>query len=644
MISRQIGSLFRGKATPFQIVTACVLGCLIGFAPGLTTAPALYLFLALALLVVNANLGVALFAAGVGRVLAWQLAPTSFELGQYLLDGPTANIADRVVGAPVLAWCALDHYVVTGGLVVGTGCGIVIGGVVASVVARFRRRMAAAAGSESKLSEITSKRTSRFLLWLLFGKNAKGSWSEKAERKTRTPLRPIGILAAVGLVAGVWFGHRALTEEFAREAMIERLAALHGATVDLTAVRFDLASGEFGLEEIAFADPVELEKDTFRAREILFDFGQLDLLRRRANVQRIVIDGARSGVERVVPGELYVAPEDDPAEAAHDEEGSGDETDAEPGEDGTWTLDEILAEADLWKARLARIDVWLDRLSSDETQPRTMPCGSDETDERRVDREVRESGWASVASPRFGRRAPSLHVGELVLDGLTSERFPDTTFDVRGSHLSTAPSLIDAPPTLSIAAKDHSIGLRVDLAPVSRGGGEGGLRFFWTDIDVDRALALLSLEGDAPLRGGTLDLEFDGVWANGTIGALDMPVRLTFKGTTVTLPSLENSVLDELIVPAHLTGTLTSPVIHFDTTAFTDQLIAQGLAEVERRAREEAEKLLNGAAEEALDAVEEATGIEVPTTDTPDDVEEILRKSADDALRGALGRFGGKRR
>ncbi|MEM6567635.1 MAG: hypothetical protein AAF957_04460, partial [Planctomycetota bacterium] len=81
-----------------------------------------------------------------------------------------------------------------------------------------------------------------------------------------------------------------------------------------------------------------------------------------------------------------------------------------------------------------------------------------------------------------------------------------------------------------------------------------------------------------------------------------------------------------------------------DTTAFTDQLIAQGLAEVERRAREEAEKLLNGAAEEALDAVEEATGIEVPTTDTPDDVEEILRKSADDALRGALGRFGGKRR
>ncbi|MEM9381503.1 MAG: hypothetical protein AAGB93_16230 [Planctomycetota bacterium] len=642
MISRQIGSLFRGKATPFQIVTACVLGCLIGFAPGITTAPALYLFLTLALLVVNANFGVALFAAGLGRVLAWQLAPYSFEVGLYLLDGPTAEIADRLVGAPVLAWCALDRYVVTGGLVVGTGVGVVIGGFVASLVARFRRRMAAAAANESKWTEVMARRSTRFGVWLLFGKNAKGTWSEKAARRTRTPLRPIGVLAAVGLVAGIWFGHRALTEQFARESTISRLAALHGATVDLTAVRFDLGAGEFGLEEIAFADPDELDRDAFRAREILFDFGQLDLLRRRANIERIVIDGARSGVERVVPGELFV-PEDEHDEAGSEEEPVEGDGASEPGDDGTWTLDEILEDADLWKARLARIDVWLDRLSRDETQPQTMPCGTPETDDRRVQRKVREAGWASAVSPRFGRRAPSLHVGELVLDDLTSERFPHTTFDVRGSHLSTAPSLIDAPPTLSVAAKDHSIGLRVDLAPVSRGGGEGGLRFFWMDIEVDRALALLSLEGKAPLRGGTLDLEFDGVWANGTIGALDVPVRLTFHDTTLTLPSMDSAILDELIVPAHLTGTLAAPVIHFDTTAFTDQLIAEGLAEVERRAREEAEELLNGAATEAADALEEAVGIEIPVTDSPDEVDEILRKSANDALRGALGRFGGGR-
>ena len=34
MITRTVGRILRGKATPFQLFTACVLGAMLGFLPG----------------------------------------------------------------------------------------------------------------------------------------------------------------------------------------------------------------------------------------------------------------------------------------------------------------------------------------------------------------------------------------------------------------------------------------------------------------------------------------------------------------------------------------------------------------------------------------------------------------------------------
>ena len=56
MITRKVGKLIRGKATPFQLGLACVLGGLIGATPGFSQGPGLYLTLMALLLVLNANL------------------------------------------------------------------------------------------------------------------------------------------------------------------------------------------------------------------------------------------------------------------------------------------------------------------------------------------------------------------------------------------------------------------------------------------------------------------------------------------------------------------------------------------------------------------------------------------------------------
>ena len=121
MITRKLGKLLRGNATPFQLMAASILGTLIGFAPGIGQAPALYVILVTVLLIVDANLGLALLCAALGRVFALVSAPVCYSVGTFLPDGPTSGIARGIVNAPVLAWCGLEYYAVAGGQLLGLG-------------------------------------------------------------------------------------------------------------------------------------------------------------------------------------------------------------------------------------------------------------------------------------------------------------------------------------------------------------------------------------------------------------------------------------------------------------------------------------------------------------------------------------------
>ncbi len=540
MITRKIGSLLRGQATPFQIVTACVLGAMLGFAPALQQAPGLYVILLVTLLVTNANIGLALLVAGAGRVLSWGLASTSFAVGEFLLDGPTAALADSVVHAPVIAWCGLSYYAVAGGQLIGLVLGLVLGLGMARTITAFRKRMAAAEGNESRLAAIMSKRWARLAVWLFLGGKGKKSWEEKMAARRVRPVRFAGVGVVAVLLGGAWFGQKALTGEFAHDSLALKLETMNGATVDLGAVHFDLGAGVFGVEDLALADREDLGRDLFRADEIMLDIDQVDLLRRRVHVTRLVVSEASTGELRSIPGVLVGEPE-----AALDDEATAEPS---PEEGGAWTLDEILVEAETWKTRLAQADRWLERLSGDaEDDCVTLPCGSKEQPEARAERIVRESGWFALESERLAKPAPAFHVSELVVEGIAADWMPGAVFDLRGSELSTEPWLVDGPPTVSLASRDGLVAFAANLAPASRAGGLGGLRFHWKGQDVDRAMSMLSLDEDAPLRGGTLDLELEGSWANGEIGALDMPLRVTFRGSTLTIPGVEGAVLDEFV-------------------------------------------------------------------------------------------------
>jgi uncharacterized protein (TIGR03546 family) len=613
MITRKLGALLRGKATPFQIVTACVLGGMLGFAPEVRQAPGLYALLAAALLVVNANLGLALLVAGLAKLLSWIAAPLSFQIGQFLLDGPATGLARTIVNAPIFAWCGLSYYAVTGGQALGFVLGLALGFVLARSVRGFQRRLAASASNPSKLNELAGKGWAKALTWVFFGGRAKGTWDDILAKKVGNPIRVVGVVIVLVLGAGLWLGHGAITRVWAKDSLALRLEQVNGATADVGGVTLDFGAGRFGLESLALADPEALSRDLFRADELAADFEQVDVLKRRVHMAKLVVSGARSGAPRATPGTLKPTLPTEPAPDA-----------PPPGaDDGLWTIDEVLAEAEVWQGRLAQAKRLLERVAGDPKVP-----GEDEGFSDRAARKAREAGWYNVEAGHLVDEAPTFTLSELVVDGLVAEWLPGQLIDVRGMNLSTQPWLLDEAPTLSIAARDGSMGFDVDLAPASKTSGAGGLRMHWRGLAVNDAIGMLKLTDKAPMSGGTLDLELDGGWSNGQIGVLDLPLRATFRGTTFAAPGMQPTTVDAFTLPIGLSGPLDALVVKFDTGALTKALADAGKAELSKK--------LQGALGDQLQGLQEKTGIELPGGLGGGAAKEV-EKGAKGLLEGVLG-------
>jgi len=572
MITRKLGRILRGNATPFQIVAACVLGSLLGFAPPLFQAPALYMLLVAALLLVNANLGVALLVGGVTRLVALLALPVSFGLGRFLLDGPTTVLAETLVNAPVLAWCGLDYYAVAGGELLGLVVGLALGFLLARSIDLFRRRMLAAQGNPSRLSQLASRRWARVLTWVFLGGSGKGTWEEKLARRRTNPIRLWGAAVLLLGLAGLWFAQARLIGPLARRGLTASLESVNGATVDVGGVELDLEDARVTIAGLALTDPNELEVDLFRAELLEADVDQADFLRRRLHVGRLVIREAHGGLRRETPGRRLAPAAPPPPE-----------TEDEP--DDEYTLEEVLADYELWKERLSQVRAWIDRLSG--AADVVIGDGEDEeTASERLARRAREQGWLSVRAGHLVDEAPSLLLSELRVDGLDTTYLPGRTFDVVGRNLSSHPGLVEESPRLEVAARDGSLGFVLDLAPASRGGGDGALRFHWRGLPLDDVLAKLELEGGSPFRGGTLDLELDGAWDGGRIGWIDLPLRVTLRDTVLATKGIDPTPIAELAFPIGLSGPIDSLGVRFDASILTGALVAAGKAELAGRLKD----------------------------------------------------------
>lgn len=590
MFTRKIGKLLRGKATPLQIALACILGSMLGFIPGFVHGPGLVVVLTLLLVVLNANLFVATAVGGLAKLVSLAVMPVSFMAGRALLDGPTQPVFKAAINTPVLALMGFEKYTTTGGLLLGFVFGVLCAAILVKTLMGFRKKMASLEEGSEVFKRLTSKPMFRLLTFVFIG-GSKGSktYEQLASKKIGNPIRIVGVGLAVVFVALLFVLRGFISESVITSALQRGLEQANGATVDLDSADLDIETGKLVLTGLAMADPNALETDLLRASRVEADVSTSDLLRKRLTIDRLVLAEPSHGQKRTVPGRL-VGPK--PKDSSTGRQPKG----AEPGPDSK-TLDDYIAQAEVWRARLSQVRQWIEQVAGDE--PRD--AGDVEEQEKaltlkdRLARQVQLLGYAAVRADHLIEDAPTLLITELIADGLTSPKLKDETLNVKGQNLSTQPWLVPDQTRVTIRANSGKfLAVAAGRTPT---GQPGIARFVYNDLPVDEVTKWLVEMNPRPIQGGTMDIDLNGSWA-GPVGSIDLPLNVTMKNTTFTIPGGESAQIAELSLPIALSGTLDDPAIRIDQDQLADALLKAGADKLAGRVRGEAEKLIDEVAED----------------------------------------------
>ena len=627
MIQRKIGKLLLGKATPFQVLAACIIGSILGFVPGVLQAPGSIVLLLALLAVLNANLWLAALMTLGTKILSFALLPVSHAVGTFLLEGPTEGLFRTLVNAPYFAWCGFEYHAVTGGWAIGTVVGVVSGVVLVKAIAKLRSTFLGLDENSEKFHALVGKFWVRALTWLLLGASPKRATYEKlAGKKLGLPIRPLGAVLVVGIGILCYAVPALLAEPILTGALRTGLERANGATVDLAAAEVDLAEGRFTLSGLAMADRTALEKDALRATTVTADLDVRALLSRRWQIDELKIEQAESGATREKPGVLITK---DPKEPSPEPEPQ-----PEPAPEGTTqvTLDDILAEKEKWEEKLAQVRKVLDWVIGD---------GEEDAESRtRTER----------AAPRWTRaehlleKSPTVLLERLRVARLQALQVGDTLLEVDGWNLSTQPSLVDAPAGLRIASTDGSFRIGVN-APDDPTGAPVPERILFarTAISGDAVGEQLRLDGQPLLRGGTIDIAGDGRWWRENGVRLDVPLVITLNGCEVRIPGSDRlERIETLVLPIRIGGTLTRPKFRFEQKDLIDGLIAAGRQELANRARAEFDKVVGAEVEKVQERIDEEKAkieekIDAETDRLKEKIGEQLGDQVDEAVGDALG-------
>ncbi|MCF7759362.1 MAG: hypothetical protein K9M98_02555 [Cephaloticoccus sp.] len=582
LLFRKIGALLRGKATPFQIIAGCMLGAMLGFIPDFATAPGLVIFLTFALILINANLLLAGLVGLAARLLGLLLLPLSFQVGHFLLDGPTEGFFQQLINAPVFALFGFESYVATGALLLGALLGLSVGIIIARGIKSFRTKMAGVSQSSSRYQEMMGKKWMRFGVFLLAGGGLKSPDYEKLlTKKTGNPIRPIGaVLVVLSLVLGV-VSYQFFATEIITTALRSGLERANGATVDLESAEIDLKAGRMTLTGLAVADPNALGTDLFRADLIEADVSGVNLLRKRLQLDRVVVTGATSGEARRVPGRR-TSPATQAAVSV-------------PVPDAK-SIDDYLQNAKIWRKRLAQAKKWLDKLSGPPAEPTAgAATPAEESLEARLRRQAAAQGYAALKATHLITGAPTLLISEIQANKVTVAQLPGEILNLVARNLSTQPSLAGGAPEIVVTSASDKIGFNAKFGGLSASAADNTLGFHYRGLPVDRVMQTLKSTGTT-LKGGTIDLAASGRYFTAT-GTIDLPLDATINNSTLSLGGRDTKV-SRFTLPIGLTGSLDNPRIKVDAKSLGDLALKAGTDALKEKAAEKlkdkAGGLLNG--------------------------------------------------
>lgn len=600
MIHRKFGRLLLGKATPFQVVAACVLGAILGFQPGFAQAPGSIILLFCLFAILNANLALGGTIAIGAKLLSFILLPLAHSLGRFLLEGPTEGLFRSLVNAPFFAWCGFDYHAVAGGWLLGGILGLGTGLAVAGAMARIRKAFLSLDEGSEAFRKWAGKGWVKFLSWLLLGGVPKKETYEKiAGKRVGLPVRPLG--AALVVLSGIllWALPQLVAGPILTGALRSGLERVNGATVDLGNADLDLAAGRFTLEGLAMADRAELDEDMLRATTVTADLDVGALLSKRFQVTELALERALTGAPRETPGKLRGKTAPPPPQEPPPP--------VEP-EVSIVELEKVLADAKVWYERLGQAERYFDLFfGEEEKEPgETEQAGSDGGDT--VARAVESVGYSWTRATHLIEENPTVRLDHLKIARLESMELAGMPFVLEGWNLSTHPSLVAEPAGLSLASDDGAIRLAVNPAPAGGAPQPETIELARRGLSGDWLGSQVRVDGQPVLAGGTIDIEGTGRWWREGGVRLDLPLRFTLNGCEVKIPGTDGlQRIEKLVVPITVGGSLLAPRIRFSEKDLIDGLVAAGKRELADRAKKE----LTGRISEETDKLKEQLGEKV---------------------------------
>ena len=561
MAYKQIAKILRGKATPLQIALACILGTMLGFVIGLPGALGITAVIIALLVILNANLLLAGLSLAGGKLAGLILMPISFQGGRVLLDGPTTGFFRTIINAPVGALLGLESYVVTGGLLVGAILGLAAALVVISIVGAFRTRMARLEEGSELYRKLASAWWARLLTFILIGKgHGKKTYAELAKKKIGNPIRIIGVVLVLMLAALGWVGLQFFSEPITTTMARRGLERVTGATVDLDSALVEPKAGRITLTNLAMADPGDLSRDIFRAARLSGDIAGRDLLRKRIEIQTLIIDDAAHGQGRATPGRHIGArpsPPSPPQPAPNEK-----------------TLEDYLDDAKVWKEKLDQAQEVLERIADliEREQPAAPGQPRQETLAERLRREVEAKGYARVFATHLIEGAPTFVIRSIEANGVKTSLDAQRTYNLRGDNVSTHPALLNEPASVQAVSADGAVNVRI-ASPGSQSAAPAMFEFTAKGQSVDATLGGLSVAGTKPVQGGTLDASLSCSLMAATRNELESSLLVTLYDSTITLAPGRSAKVSNFALPIGLRGRLSRPNIHID-----GELLAQALA------------------------------------------------------------------